>query len=163
MNDLDHLAWEPYDRHWIRLRGPWEVSWLEPPLEESELRELPQGRVHLPVDWQSLFGRRNGTARFTRRFQKPTNLDAEERVLITLCEPGCDVRLELNEIALAPLDALVGDPASSPCEDAVSFDITSLLAQTNRLQIDVTVGNQCDGGKPCGLWRPVMLEVITPD
>ncbi len=162
--DDEPLLWEPYDRHWIRLRGPWDVSWINPPPGGDDPPPgVASGRVILPANWRDLFGDRPGTARFCRRFQRPSNLDPEERVLITLCEVRCRVRAVLNDTVLSPIDEPIGDPASAPCEESLSFDMTDAMSQANRLVLDLTVeGTETDEG-PCGLWRPVLLEIITPD
>ncbi len=46
---------------------------------------------------------------------------------------------------------------------SLSLDMTDAMSQANRLVLDLTVeGTENDEG-PCGLWRPVLLEIITPD
>lgn len=162
----DPLRWEPWDRHWIRLRGPWEVSWVAP--IESTPPSIAGGRVQLPAAWHELFGLRQGTARFSRRFQRPTHLDPDERVLVTLCDVRCEVSARLNGSPLATVDAPIGDPASAPCENAMSFEVTHLLQSTNLLTLDLTVNDEkdCDAeysDRSRGLWQPVLLEIITPD
>ena len=152
----DSLRWEPYDRHWIRLRGPWSVTWGDP----TEHIAPPQ-RVTLPMSWGELFDGRHGTARFERRFQQPTNLDASERVVITLSEVRTDVSARLNDVKLSPLTHPLGDPASVPFEDVLSFDVTPYLQPTNRLTLDLTVNSLPSTETPYGLWRPVLIEVIT--
>jgi hypothetical protein len=159
----DPLLWEPYDRHWIRLRGPWDVTWLAPPPDNTMPAAVTSERVRLPAAWHELFGKRVGTARFSRRFQQPTNLDAEERVLVTLCEVRCEVRAKLNASPLIPLDTPIGDPASAACEDTLSFEITPLLQPSNLLTLELTVHAPEKRERSCGLWRPVLLEVITPE
>jgi len=162
MND-DPLLWEPYDRHWIRLRGPWEVEWMAPPPGERASADVATGRVRLPTAWSELFGDRGGTARFSRRFQQPTNLDADERVLVTLSEVRCKVTALLNGSPVSPLTLPVGDPESAPGDDTLSFEITSLLQPTNRLTLELMVEDPEKHEKPCGLWRPVLLEIIMPE
>ncbi len=152
----DPLRWEPYDRHWIRLRGPWTVSWLAPADVDAQPR-----RVTLPASWVELFVDRIGTARFERRFQQPTNLDADERVVITLGDVRCHVSAWLNDVELTPLGEPVGDPESVPYEDAISFEVTTALQTSNRLTLDLSVSAPPSSEIPYGLWRPVLLEVIT--
>lgn len=152
----DPLLWEPYDRHWIRLRGPWNVTFCN---SDSEA-ESPR-RVRLPASWTDLFGDVSGTARFERRFQRPTNLDAEESVVITVCELNCSVTAMLNNQALSPLREPLGDPANVPGKDPLSFDVTNLLQPTNLLALDLSVSDSVSSETSCGLWQPVFLEVIT--
>ncbi len=152
------LRWEPYDCHWIRLRGPWVVDWLKATDGNEQSR-----RVRLPASWEDIFGDRRGTARFKRRFQRPTNLDADERVVITLCEVRCEVAVSLNDRALEPLSKPLGDPESALGDDLLSFDVTEMLEATNQLVIDLSVSGTPSSETPCGLWKPVLLEVITVD
>jgi hypothetical protein len=159
----DALDWEPYDRHWIRLRGPWDVAWIEARDDAHEGERPLCQRVRLPAGWLEIFGNRTGTARFVRRFQCPTGLDRDERVLVTLCDVRCRVSAQLNDAVLMPLEEPVGDEASSPCEDSLSFEITPLLQPRNRLSLELTVGHAHLAAAPCGLWRPVLLEIVTPE
>lgn len=119
--------------------------------------------VRLPADWRDVFGPRGGTATFSRRFQQPTNVDADERLVITVCDPRCEIRAKLNGTPLRPLDEPCGDPACAPGADAVSFDITGQTAATNHLQLELTVTDSASSSGPCGLWQPVFLEIITPE
>jgi hypothetical protein len=149
------MDWEPHDRHWIRLRGPWEVCWIE------EGTPQPTSRVKLPATWQELFGERAGTARFVRRFQAPARLDPDERVCITLLDAGGEIRCRVNGILVEPLAVPLGDPACWPHERCLSFDVTDLLQPSNRLTLDVTVR---DAAAPnAGLHQPVLLEIVTLD
>ena len=149
------MDWEPPDRHWIRLRGPWEVCWL------GEGTPHPPDRVKLPAAWSEVFGRRAGTARFVRRFQAPTGLDHDERVCITLLEFEGDARCSVNDTTVEPLAVPLGDPGCWPHERCLSFDITGLLQPSNQLTLDITVE---DADAPnAGLHQPVLLEIITPD
>jgi len=157
----DALVWEPYDRHWIRLRGPWDVAWIAPRENGYEGDRPSFHRVRLPAGWKELFGNRIGTARFERRFQCPTGLDPDERVLVTLCDVRCGISAQLNDAVLTPLKEPLGDEASSPCEDSLSFEITPLLQPSNRLSLDLTVDHAQLAAGPCGLWRPVLLEIVT--
>ncbi|MGD9854935.1 MAG: hypothetical protein AB7U20_08280 [Planctomycetaceae bacterium] len=163
MTDPDRLDWEPYDRHWIRLRGPWEVAWMTPPLDDAARSEVASGKIRLPAEWRDLFGHRVGTARFSRRFQRPTNLDDEERVIVTLCEVRCAATAKLNGLPLIPLAIPIGDPASAPSEEALSFDITGQMLATNQLELELTVTTTELTTGACGLWKPVFLEIIAPD
>lgn len=149
------MDWEPYDRHWIRLRGPWEVCWLE------EGPPQPPVRVKLPAAWSDLFGQRAGTAQFVRRFQSPATLDPDERVCVTLVDVEGEVRCRVNDTTVAPLSAPLGDPGCWPHERCLSFDVTDLLQPSNLLTLEVTVR---DTDTPrAGLHQPVLLEIVTLD
>lgn len=149
------MDWEPYDRHWIRLRGPWEVCWLENGTPQ------PPRRVKLPAAWNELFGERTGTARFVRRFQSPAALDPDERVCLTLVDVAADVHCRINDVPVAPLATPLGDPGCWPHERCLSFDVTDLLRLSNRLTLDMTVDDAA--GLNAGLHRPVLLEIVTLD
>jgi hypothetical protein len=149
------MDWEPYDRHWIRLRGPWEVCRLDAGTPQ------PTVRARLPASWKDLFGEQGGTARFVRRFQAPARLDSDERVCVTLIDAVGEVRCEVNDVPVEPLAAPLGDPGCWPHKRCLSYDITDLLQPSNRLRLDFTVE---DAAAPnAGLHQPVLLEIITLD
>ena len=148
------MDWEPHDRHWIRLRGPWEVCWLENGTPQLTVR------VKLPAVWNDLFGERAGTARFVRRFQAPARLDPDERVCVTLLDVSGEVRCSINDTPVDPLPVPLGEPECWPHEHCLSFDVTDLLRPSNRLALDITVG---DAAPDAGLHQPVLLEIITLD
>ena len=153
-NQLAAMDWEPHDRHWIRLRGPWEVSWLDG-------SRTPSRTVKLPADWTQLFGEQPGTARFVRRFQAPARLDADERVCVTLLDAGGEVCCRINDVPVDPLPLPLGDPSCWPHERCLSFDVTALLQPTNRLTLDITV--DAAPLPHAGLHQPVLLEIVTLD
>lgn len=98
--------------HRIRLRGPWEL--LEP----------EHRRVTVPCRWSD-FGIATGPVRVLRRFGYPGFLDSEERVWLTF-GAGDEAKAFLNE-------QLMGDVVPGGAE----FEITSLLQQRNRLEMQV--------------------------
>jgi hypothetical protein len=146
---------EPWDRHWIRLRGPWEVAWLE------GASYGPPTTAKLPAPWIALFGPRAGTARFIRRFQAPARLDPDERVCVTLCGVGGEVAFWINNIPLTPLKTPLGEPDCWPHERCLSFDITALLRRSNRLTLEITVRDPA--APDSGLHQAVLLEIVTLD
>jgi len=146
---------EPYDRHWIRLRGPWDVS----SVAESGTDSVE--RVRLPADWRTLFGEQTGTACFQRRFQCPTHLDDDERVCVTLLDVRAQVHCQLNGQDVPPLAAPLGDPGCWPAESCLSFDLTDLLQPSNQLRLALTVEQL--PADPVGLHEPVLLEIVTLD
>jgi hypothetical protein len=117
------------DPHVIRLRGPWDCE----PLERFDgAGELPAGgRVKPPCDWAATLGREFlGRVRYTRRFNRPTNIDPHEHVWLA-CD-GVDQRatVALNGHALGNLTGHRG---------TTRFDVTSLLELHNTLWVDVTL------------------------
>ena len=132
--------------HQIRLRGPWRYEW-------TGAAVLPQGlplvgRVVMPASWQSLFGARAGSARFRRRFHRPTNLGVRERVMLVFNGVGGSGQVALNAERLAP----VGGDASPE-----RFDVTARLLPTNELTVEIE--HDPASGEPGGLWDTVALEI----
>lgn len=154
-SDNTEMEWEPYDRHWIRLRGPWEVVGIEETAPQTAVRTT------LPADWRTLFGDRSGTARFIRRFQRPTGLDADERVCVTLVDARADVRCRVNGTLVPQQESPLGDPECWPEGQCLSFDLTDHLQASNELILEVTVDDPHAG--PAGLHQPVLLEIVTLD
>lgn len=132
--------------HQIRLRGPWTAYGPGAAAPESA-----PATAHLPADWRTLFGERAGRARFVRRFNRPTNLDADERVWIVLSDVGGPVTLRVNGEPVEPVPAV--DPSKS------NFDITSRLQPHNELEIEIEFDPSADPAAPGGLWRPVTIEI----
>ena len=150
------MDWEPHDRHWIRLRGPWRVSWIA---ADGTARSAQ--RVTLPSDWKSFAAEHCGTGRFERTFQKPTQLDADERVCITLTNVGADVQCQINGVPVPRLPTPLGDATCWPADECCSFDVTEHLQSTNRLTLEMRVPEATP--LPVGLHEPVLIEIVTPD
>lgn len=144
---------EPHDRHWIRLRGPWEVTWCGSSASSSGKR------VKLPLDWRTLFGEQTGTAQFRRRFQTPSQLGELEHVCITLFEVQAHARCEVNGHVVPALEAPLGSPECWPAKSCLSFDITEHLQSSNQLTLELTVDEFPP--LPIGLHEPVLLEIVT--
>ncbi len=134
--------------HRINLKGPWEFQPLSSVVEGSALPG--RGTVKFPVAWQDFLGDFRGSARFIRPFNRPTNLDAHERIDLVLDGIGGSVAVRLNQQAVGAI------PAS---QHSGRFDITHLLQPHNVLEIDVDWdGSSTEQG---GLWAPVGLEIFT--
>lgn len=112
--------------HRIRLRGPWECEPLE---------RLPAGaalpaplRMALPCRWTD-GGLKDftGRVRFRRRFGYPGQIDAYERVWLTLAGASERAEVRLN-------GAVLGLCAG---EGPFEFEITRLLQPRNELSVDV--------------------------
>ncbi len=152
--------WDPPDAHLIRLRGPWEVQWLSPAGDVRDFSAPEVRRVKLPADWQDLFGALPGTARFTRRFQQPTGLSPDDRVLIVLDQVGGPVELSLNGTRVPPCPTTPpSDQVSHQELDQLRFDVTDPLQATNLLTLDVSFDPTAQGHVPGGLWLPVLLAI----
>jgi hypothetical protein len=155
------------DPHTIRLRGPWQLQAVARFVARADGHyevvrdDLPTStRATMPADWSESFGLRFlGRVRYVRTFQKPTGLDAGERVWLVVEPPRSQVTARLAERTLGSVQA--NGPAGR-------FDITSLLADRNMLEIVVEhpmldeQGHPTDAaaiGLPGGLIGDVRLEI----
>mgnify|MGYP001818302944 CR=1 FL=1 len=136
--------------HSMRLKGPWHYAWLFPELSAEELGCPLSGTVKIPTAWEKCFGKIPGVVQWSRRFQKPTNLDVTERVMISAPTlPG--VRAVRINQALLPLD---GQPA-----EGFRFDITEALEPANNLlQIEMTCDSESEVPDR-GMTEPAMIEI----
>ncbi|REJ73992.1 MAG: hypothetical protein DWQ34_26640 [Planctomycetota bacterium] len=136
------------DPYQIRLRGPWQVAWLGsgPPAEEQPTFDT----VYLPESWKELFGAAPGRALFRRRFNRPTNLAPDERVVIVLTDVPGEVVLRCNthEITAAG--------ASGPQQ---RYDVTEHLRDFNLLEVEITCDPTAVPQTMAGLWQTVLLEI----
>lgn len=102
----------------------------------------------MPAGWQDLFGDWTGRARFTRRFNRPTNLEPHERVLIVLEHPVGRADVQLNGRTLG---------TAQHGEESARFDVTGILRPMNVLVIDVEVNSQ--HARAGELWEAVVIEI----
>lgn len=142
----------------MHLKGPWFYEWLNGPgssespaapdtIEDSPL--LSDSRVRMPASWQSAFGNTSGRIRFTRRFQRPTNLDDNERVHIAFDGIGGQAVIAVNGLELGNL---------ADTSETVSFDITSQLKPSNELTVELTFAGGSSSASG-GLFAPVAVEI----
>ena len=135
--------------HTIRLKGPWEYRWLDQPSNALDEPVVAEGTIHAPVSWQECFGSRTGRVSWSRRFQRPTNLDPDERVLLSLEGIRGIERVCLNDSDLQPVPF--------PNIEA-RYDLTNGLLATNLMQIE-TRQTADDDPNHSGLWCPIALEI----
>ena len=135
--------------HRINLKGPWEYRPLSHE-KDSGGDPLPAaGTIKFPAEWRGFLGDFNGRARFSRRFNSPTNLEPREQVDLVLDGIGGTAKIRLNQVEVGSIQ---------PPDQTGRFDITNRLSLHNVLEIDV----EWDGtvaGKG-GLWAPVALEIV---
>lgn len=121
--------------HRIRLHGPWGVTPTGP--------DAPAGRMTIPGTlrdggWERFAGQ----VTFLRRFGRPTNLDADERVWLVFEQITGPARAWLHQNLLGTIDG------------TARFDVTALLAERNDLQVEIdAVDDQC------GIVGDVLLEI----
>ena len=94
--------------HSIKLKGPWSI--LRRPGEETVTDGSAADTVHLPAEWQTLFGPVAGTAVFERRFNRPTGLSAGHRVRIVLRDVNGLQHVALNDAPLSVETGAAGPP-----------------------------------------------------
>lgn len=135
--------------HTIRLKGPWDYTWLEPVRTGEEKSPWTSGQVQAPVSWKDCFGDRAGCVRWSRRFQSPTNLASHERVLLALEGIRGVERVCLNGSVLPML--LLENYEQK-------YDLTDRLRPTNLIEIETRHSDEGDPAQS-GLWSPVVLEI----
>jgi len=145
--------------HRMHLKGPWDYEWVEGPTGQASSDEdedmtmdsplLTNFRVRMPSSVQEAFGNMSGRVIFRRRFQKPTNLDSNERVHIAFDGIGGRADVSVNGTTLGSL---------SNNSETVSFDMTEVLEHSNELAVDLTIVWN-DDVEPGGLFQPVAVEI----
>lgn len=145
--------------HRMHLKGPWDYEWVEGPTGSASSAEdedmtmdsplLTNFRVRMPSSIQEAFGNMSGRVIFRRRFQKPTNLDGNERVHIAFDGIGGRADISVNGTTLGSL---------SNNSETVSFDMTEVLEHSNELAVDLTIVWDEDV-EPGGLFQPVAVEI----
>ena len=136
--------------HHINLRGPWQYEWVSAPADG--IAPPTAGRTTLPATWQDLFGPAPGTARFRRRFHRPTNLEPHEQVRIRFENLGGSAVVALNGTQLGTI---------SRAQSAAAFNVTDHLKPSNELTVDVTFDPRHDSPTHTGLLAPVVIEIIS--
>jgi hypothetical protein len=133
--------------HVIRLRGPWECVQVvaQTPLADGKLTEssviLPENvRIKPPADWADTLGA-NFRVRvgYSRRFNRPTNLEPHERVWLVVEGVDARGRVALDGYALGTIDGY-----ALPAE----WDITEFLQPSSVIHIDVEL-------PPTGVGHPL--------
>jgi len=135
--------------HEMRLKGPWEYCWKSPEVAESELGTSLEGRVKVPVSWRECFGNRPGVVVWSRRFQKPTNLDAIERVMVAAPQLAGVVQVRLNGTPL---------PFEGQPDSGFRFDVTEMLDPSNVLEIEMECPTESDV-QTRGMTEPAVIEI----
>lgn len=102
----------------------------------------------MPCGWEQLFGSASGTATFSRKFHRPSNLEPHERVLIVLTGVGGEGTLSLNDKPLSQFAAT---------DSTVEADATSELRPFNVLAVQITFDPAARVAG--GLFAPVVLEI----
>jgi hypothetical protein len=135
--------------HQMRLKGPWDYLWKSPELTPDQLGAPTEGRQKVPVVWKDHFGDQTGLVVWSRRFQKPTNLDKTERVMIaTYALEGVQV-VCLNGKSL---------PLADQPESGFRFDVTEDLQPSNILEIEIN----CESAEQTlsrGMTEPAIIEI----
>lgn len=144
--------------HRMHLKGPWQYEWIdgphdpERPDQSQSVHDSPLltgSRVKMPTSWQSAFGQKSGCIRFSRRFQRPTNLDDNERVHIAFDGIGGYAVIAINNEEIGRL---------SDSDETNSFDITEKLKPSNELTVELTFSPD-EQRATGGLYLPVAIEI----
>ena len=91
-----------------------------------------------------------GLIRFSRRFQRPTNLDEFERVWLAFQGVGGAATFSVNDIEIGRIDATT---------QTIAFDVTDHLAPSNHLIVEIDWSCPGDSDSPGGLYAPVVIEM----
>jgi hypothetical protein len=132
--------------HIIRLRGPWDyeplarfVTQADGSTSVTNEKLPPSGVIELPADWAGVLGADfQGRVRFTRRFHRPTGLEATSRVSLVMDDVDWQAEVALNDSVLGAVicSQSVESPIAQRCP--ARFDITTLLSPQNQLSIVIT-------------------------
>lgn len=134
--------------HRIHLKGPWDFLPLESAPPDNQ--PLPAGgTVKFPAEWQAILGDFRGMVRFSRRFNRPSNLESDDRVYLALDGVGGRAEVLVNQ---QPVGSIESSANSGRCE------ITPQLQLHNLLEVNVFwQGTATDRG---GLWGPIAIEIF---
>ena len=130
--------------HRIRLRGPWEYEVLAA-AQKSGPQPGSKGRIELPCRWRdSILGSCAGRIRLTRNFGEPRQIDAFERVWLTLGGNSGVLDIWLNEQPLGQrLDGA----------QLLEFEVSGLVQARNKIAVEI------EGTGDDGLCGDVALEI----
>ena len=134
--------------HTIRLRGPWQLEPLQRYVKRSRSGYdgstnglPPRDRWQMPADWCETMGHDFlGVVRYSRKFNRATIL-ADDRVWLVVEPP--------RSCGLVRLNGKVLGYVRFGC-DPGWFDITGLLEEHNRVDIDVAHPELDDEGNALG-------------
>jgi len=122
--------------HTIRLRGPWRYRLASPAQRAEAAAQRPaalgqrEPAVRLPAPFSAIAGAGfRGSAVLARRFNRPTGLESDDRVLLSIGPAAVAGRLWIN-------DSFLGDIAS---DSAATYDITPRLQLSNELRVELIV------------------------
>ncbi|WP_397570314.1 hypothetical protein [Schlesneria sp. T3-172] len=139
--------------HRIQLKGPWEV--FPPQVNElhSDAEQKPETHT-MPKEWRELFGDQGGTARFQRKFHRPSNLEPHERIFLAFSGIRGETRIRLNQRQLGEFDAQGG---------SIEVEVTSNMNSFNTLEVEIDFDPGQSPGLPGGLFGVVALEIRWDD
>jgi hypothetical protein len=138
--------------HRIRLRGPWEVQWLDALSAQHAGSGQPQQseRVHLPAEWEQLIAGRSGRVRLTRRFHKPSGLEPEEEVALVFDDLPVLATISLNA-------EQVGQLAGRTAAERIV--VTERLQSVNTLEIELEINSASEAASCVTPWGQVAIEI----
>ncbi|MEI8381930.1 MAG: hypothetical protein WCJ09_17505 [Planctomycetota bacterium] len=134
--------------HRIRLAGPWEYTWLES--LDHKHPEQASGTIKIPADWQVVFGLVAGSAVFSRKFHRPTNLEPHEQVVMHFKGIAGSGEIRLNDVVLMAFSETAG---------VLECDITTSMQPFNRLEIHLRFDPSASPATRGGLYDDVAIEI----
>jgi len=147
--------------HTIRLHGPWiaKVLFVDPCSDPQNLPDLDQDhRCKIPSDWSDWLGPSfRGRVAYRRSFNRPTQLDPDQKVWLVVEEVDFRAEIFLNDQRLG--QTTLG-------EDPFRAEIHNQLAVANLIRIEIEKPNRasCDSRAELagGLIGSVRLEIEEP-
>ncbi len=134
--------------HRIRLAGPWGYTWLES-LDHKKPEQV-SGTIKIPADWQVVFGLVAGSAIFSRKFHRPTNLEPHEQVVMHFKGIAGSGEIRLNDVVLMKFPESAG---------VLECDITTSMQAFNRLEIQLRFDPSISPATRGGLYDDVAIEI----
>jgi len=104
----------------------------------------------MPQGWRELFGDIGGTARFERKFHRPSNLESHERVFLVFKGIRGQSRIWLNR-------SLIGEFVATG--DTIELDISSRMHSFNQIDVEINFEPSQEPTLPGGLFGVVSLDI----
>jgi hypothetical protein len=147
--------------HRIRLRGPWEFEprwrWARDEhggWQQSSTDLPPGGTFMAPQRWSDVLGAGfRGCVRLSRRFHRPTGLEATSKLWLVVGDLAWPTEVRLNEQVIAQIE----DHADG--ERPAGVDIGPIAAPQNVLVLNVTTPVTDLGDSPYDWLGQVWLDI----
>lgn len=143
--------------HHIKLKGPWDYLPLSrsvglPVSPEPDHTLPPGGTVKMPASWQEILGDFRGIVRFSRKFNRPSNLVDQDTVKLNFDGVYGQAEVQLNQQVIGRIAGASSKDPYTECTAAAQFDVSRLLQPNNSLEVTIEWNGPADeGGGLCGV------------